>query len=114
MTDILFTPIRLNELEALIHNSVLKALNEIQFNQCNNQNEPDQLLTIKQAGELLKLSVATLYGYVHRAEIPVCKKQKRLYFSKQELTSWIKNGRKKTNAEISEQADTYIKNRKAK
>jgi hypothetical protein len=50
-----------------------------------NQPEADQLLTIRQAGELIKLTVPTLYGYVSRNEIPFSKKGKRLYFSKQQL-----------------------------
>ncbi|HEX7414178.1 MAG TPA: helix-turn-helix domain-containing protein [Bacteroidia bacterium] len=50
------------------------------------QPEADKLLTIKEAGAFLHLSVPTLYGYVSRAAIPVSKQGKRLYFSKQELT----------------------------
>jgi len=57
--------------------------------------QTEQLLTIQQASEFLNLSVPTLYGYVHRAEIPVMKKSKRLYFSKKELFAWVKTGRKK-------------------
>jgi len=76
------------------------------------QQEADQLLTIQQAAELLNLSVPTLYGYVHRAEIPVCKRSHRLYFSKQELTDWIKAGRKKTASEISAEADQYLRKKK--
>ena len=69
----------------------------------------DQLLTIQQASEMLNLSVPTLYGKVHFAEIPVCKKGKRLYFSKKELTEWVKSGRKKTVGEIAAEAHTYLK-----
>jgi len=71
--------------------------------------EEDLLLTIKQAGELLNLSVPTLYGYVQRSEIPVSKRGKRLYFSKKELLDWVKEGRKKTLAEMDEQANSRIK-----
>lgn len=73
------------------------------------QSEGEQLLTITQAGELLNLSVATLYGYVHRSEIPVCKRGKRLYFPKQSLIEWVKEGRKKTTAELNNQAHTFVK-----
>ncbi len=75
------------------------------------QPEADQLLTIQQAAEFLNLSVPTLYGYVHHSAIPVCKRlgTKRLYFSKQELTDWVKAGRKKTVAEIEAEADAYLK-----
>lgn len=77
------------------------------------QQESDQLLTIQQAGELISLSVPTLYGYVSRNEIPFSKKGKRLYFSKQELMDWIKTGRNKTIAEISNEANTYLKRKKS-
>jgi len=76
------------------------------------QPESDQLFTIQEAGELIKLSVPTLYGYVSRNEIPFSKKGKRLYFSKQELMDWVKTGRKKTIAEINNEANTYLKNKK--
>ncbi len=69
---------------------------------------PDKLLNIKQAAEMLSLSVPTIYGLVHRAEIPVSKRGKRLYFSKAELTQWIKDGRKKTNTEIAAEAAQYL------
>lgn len=70
--------------------------------------EADQLLSIQQAAELLKLSVPTLYGLVSRSALPVSKKGKRLYFSKQELTDWVKAGRKKTQAEIQAEASNYL------
>jgi excisionase family DNA binding protein len=70
--------------------------------------EAETLLTIQQAGAFLTLSVPTIYGLVSRAEIPVSKKGKRLYFSKQELTDWVKAGRKKTNAETATVATQYL------
>jgi len=71
--------------------------------------ETDKLLTIKQAGELLNLSVPTLYSYVQKAAIPVCKRGKRLYFSEQELREWVKAGRKSTQKETESDADTFLK-----
>ena len=74
----------------------------------------NDLLTIKQAAELLNLSVPTIYGYVHRTEIPVCKRAgtKRLIFSKQELIEWVKVGRKKTVSEIEAEANQYFTKKK--
>ena len=71
----------------------------------------DTFLTIQQAAELLSLSVPTLYGYVHRGEIPFFKRPgtKRLIFSKQELIAWVKTGRKKTIQEIAENPEQYLK-----
>lgn len=71
--------------------------------------EPDQLLTIQQAGDLLSLSVPTLYGYVQRNEIPFCKRGKRLYFSKHDLTNWVKASRRKTLSETAEEAQQFTK-----
>lgn len=70
----------------------------------------EQFLTIKQAAELLCLSVPTIYGLVHRGKIPVCKRGKRLYFSNTELANWLKTGRKKTLAEIKSDADSSLSN----
>jgi excisionase family DNA binding protein len=61
---------------------------------------PDELLSITEAAELLNLSVSTIYSKVSRNEIPVCKKGKRLYFSKHELTAWIHSGKIYTNEEL--------------
>lgn len=90
---------------------VLSELSELRLlvAQKQSQAEPqDELLTIQQAADILKLSVPTIYGLVSRAEIPHSKKGKRLYFSKQELLDWVKSGRKKTNAEIAAAADDYL------
>ena len=84
-------------------------------NQTPNQPESDKLLTIQEAGELIKLSVPTLYGYVSRNEIPFSKRpnSKRLWFSKLDLINWIKEGRKRTTAEIASEVNTntntYVK-----
>ncbi len=75
------------------------------------QPEEDKLLTIREAAEILHLSVPTVYGLVQRSEVPVCKRGKRLYFSKQELVSWIMSGRKKTVAETDEETDQFIQTR---
>jgi excisionase family DNA binding protein len=78
------------------------------------QIESDQIFTISEAAEFTHLAVPTIYGLVHRGEIPVNKKGKRLYFSKNELVAWIKSGRKKTNHEIISEAVVSIGNIKKK
>ena len=87
---------KLNSIEQLLQNINL-----------NPQQETDRLLTIEEAGQLIRLSVATIYGLVSRSEIPVSKKGKRLYFSKRELIEWAKSGRKKTVSEISAEAENH-------
>jgi excisionase family DNA binding protein len=78
----------------------------------NEKPSGDQLLTIKEAAVLLHLSVPTCYGLVHRKEVPVCKKGKRLYFSKDELTAWVMAGRKKTVKELTTEAEQTFKSQR--
>ncbi|HEY0261777.1 MAG TPA: helix-turn-helix domain-containing protein [Chitinophagales bacterium] len=75
------------------------------------QEQQDELLTIQQAAELLKLTVPTLYGKTAKRELPFMKQGKRLYFSRTELLQYLKDGRKKTNAEIEAEAATYLRKR---
>ena len=87
----------------------LNGIEKILLTQGNySQPETDQLLTIKQAGELLCLSVPTLYGLVSKQAVPVSKQGKRLYFNRADLLSWVKSGRKLTVTEIESQAGTYL------
>lgn len=73
---------------------------------------PEQLLTIQEAAEFLNLSVPTMYSKVSKNELPVMKRSKRLYFSRTELMNYIKEGRKKSNAEIEAEAEAYLSNNK--
>lgn len=73
---------------------------------------PEALLTIQQASEFLNLSVPTIYSKVSKGELPVMKQGKRLYFSSIELMQFIKDGRKKTNAEIEAEAVDYLNKNK--
>jgi len=73
---------------------------------------PDQLLTVHEAAEFLSLAVATVYTMVSRHELPVMKRSKRLYFSRIELINYLKQGRKKTLAEIATETDQYLSGKK--
>lgn len=73
--------------------------------------KPEQFLTIQEASEILKLTVPTIYVKVHKRQLPVMKRGKRLYFSRTELMEYIKAGRKKTNAEIKQEAEAYLLNK---
>jgi excisionase family DNA binding protein len=83
---------------------LLTAVSEIQHTlqraNLRPNSEDNGLMTIDQAASYLNLSRATLYGYVSRSEIPHMKRSKRLYFTKSDLTSWIKASRKRTLTEI--------------
>lgn len=75
--------------------------------------QPEQLLTIDEVSVLLHLTKPTVYSKVSRNEFPgVCKRGKRLYFQRDIIINWIKEGRKLTNAEIEAEAETYLLNTK--
>lgn len=74
--------------------------------------QPEQLLTVQEAAQFLNLSVPTIYSKVSRNELPVMKRSKRLYFSSIDLMEYVKEGRKKSNAEIEQEAEAYLSNNK--
>lgn len=76
--------------------------------------ETDELLTVQDTAKFLSLSVPTIYGLIHKGELPVMKRSKRCYFSKAELINYLKQGRKKTLAETAAEADAYLNNHKKK
>ncbi|MDW7691474.1 helix-turn-helix domain-containing protein [Flammeovirgaceae bacterium SG7u.111] len=83
--------------------NILKAVSEQQISKA-----PEQLLTVQEAAEFLNLTVPTIYSKVSRSELPVMKRSKRLYFSSSELLAYLKEGRKKSNAEIEAEAEAYL------
>jgi excisionase family DNA binding protein len=68
----------------------------------------DELLTVQDTAKFLSLSVPTVYGLISKGELPVMKRSKRCYFSKVDLINYLKQGRKKSNAEIQEAAAAYL------
>ena len=70
------------------------------------------LLNIQEAAEFLNLSKSTLYNKVNKRELPVMKKGKRLYFSRAELTDYIKSGKVLSDREIEEQTNNFLSNSK--
>jgi excisionase family DNA binding protein len=74
--------------------------------------QPEQLLTIQEAAEFLSLTVPTMYSKTSKGELPFMKRGKRLYFSRTELLDYLKEGRRKTNAEIEQEAKAYLLNNK--
>lgn len=55
---------------------------------------------------------ATVYGEVHKGNIPVHKKGKKLMFLKSEIDAWLKQGRKKTLAETASEAFALALNKR--
>lgn len=66
------------------------------------------LLTVNKAAEFLSLATPTIYTKVSKGELPFMKRGKRLYFSRLELSEYLKAGHKATNSEILSGASQYL------
>lgn len=73
----------------------------------------DQLLTIQETAEFLHVQKQTLYSYVSKGLIPNHKRAGRLYFSKNDLIQWVKDGNKRP-FDVEEEAQKIISKRKRK
>lgn len=73
----------------------------------------DQLLTIQETAEFLHVQKQTLYSYVSKGLIPHNKRAGRLYFSKNDLIQWVKEGNKRS-FDVEEEAQKIISKRKRK
>jgi excisionase family DNA binding protein len=54
----------------------------------------------------------TVYAWIGQRSIPYHKKGKKLMFLKSEIDSWLKEGRRKTAAEIQVEAEQFVTSRK--
>ncbi len=100
------------QLSNLIQSSVRKVLKETLPQTVGHTEQPEQLFNIHEAAEFLSLKVPTMYSKVSKGELPVMKRNNRLYFSRTELLEYLKQGRKKSNAEIEQEAKAYLNNKK--
>ena len=112
MEQIVMTSVNLNSFIDRVANRTVQLL--LQKNEQQSTQQQEEFLTVKQASELLNLSVPTLYSKVSKGELPVMKRGKRLYFSRTELIEYLKAGKRKSSAEIEAEADAYLLNSKKK
>ena len=68
----------------------------------------NELMNVQQVADYLTLAVPTIYGLVHNMEIPNFKRGKRLYFRRIDIDDWIGQSRRKTMAEILQEASNYV------
>ncbi|MFC3881270.1 helix-turn-helix domain-containing protein [Algoriphagus namhaensis] len=112
MHNLVFSPIDpeklISDISERVTANILKAVKISQ----SSTDQPEHLLTIQEAAEFLNLTVPTIYSKVSKNELPVMKRSKRLYFSSIELIDYLKEGRKKSNAEIEQEAEAYLSNNK--
>jgi excisionase family DNA binding protein len=80
--------------------------------QVSQADAPDQLMTVHETAELLKVKAETVYCNASKGLLPVMKQGNRLYFSRAELMEYVKAGRKLTLAETAAQANAYVQGKK--
>ncbi|AHM60524.1 excisionase family DNA binding domain-containing protein [Flammeovirgaceae bacterium 311] len=51
----------------------------------------DELLTVREAADYLRISTSTLYGLTSKCQVPFMKQGKRLYFKKENLRAWLES-----------------------
>ena len=99
-----FFNVPLSKLEPIFKRWIKEAQTEIQPIKVEPTDQPEQLLTIHEAADFLKLTAPTIYAKVSRGELPHMKLGKRLYFSSAELRSYLKAEGKHTNAKAEQDA----------
>ncbi len=67
----------------------------------------DTFLDVSKLSNLLDLAPQTIYGLVHRKKIPFHKRNKKLYFLKEEIISWVKSG-KEEQFSVSDNVDDIL------
>ena len=112
MHNVVLSPIDPETLISSISERVTANILKAVRNEQPTTDQPEQLLTVQGAAEFLGLTVPTIYSKCSRNEIPFMKRSKRLYFSSTELMEYLKDGRKKSNAEIEQEAEAYLLNNK--
>lgn len=74
---------------------------------------PQPFLTVDGVAELLDIAKPTVYTKHSKGELPGgCKRGKRLYFQRDILIDWLKEGSQKSNSEIREEAESYLNSKK--
>ena len=112
MHNVVLSPIDPETLISSISERVTANILKAVRNEQPTTDQTEQFLTIQEAAEFLSLTVPTMYSKVSKAQLPVMKRSKRLYFSRTELMEYLKDGRKKSNAEIEQEAEAYLLNNK--
>ena len=87
-------------------------------NACLKHNQPtsglktdqEEILTVPQLADLLSLAIPTIYGLIHRRELPAMKRGNRVYFKRSQILEYLEQGSIKTIADI--EKGSILKTRK--
>jgi excisionase family DNA binding protein len=101
-----------DQLQTIMQNAIRTVITEQVKPIDSTYKENKDLLNISEAANYLNLAKASVYNLVCQSKIPCMKKGKKLYFSRQELMDWLREGKKKTISEMQEEADNFLTSKK--
>jgi excisionase family DNA binding protein len=104
MTTLTFTPLTEDELRAAIRDELKQVLSDVSV---RDETTPDEIGGIDLAVAITGLAKPTIYTLTSNRKIPFLKRGKRLYFSRQRLIEWLKEGEQKLESEITDQARKF-------
>ncbi len=93
---------RLSRLEDILHE-----LRDTLTHSEDSSFDKEKIGGIELAMHLTGLAKSTIYNLVSEGKIPYMKRGKKIYFSYQELITWLKEGKKKTREELIAEVDSY-------
>lgn len=101
----------INERLSSIENLLLEIHSKLEFSK---NEEKDVMMNTAEVCKYLNLAKPTIYQKVSSRELPNYKNGKSLHFSKKEIDEWMKSNKRKTHAEIRQEAEEYYKKKKDK
>lgn len=85
------------------------AVSTIMAKEPQNGERAEDIMTIDEAAHFLGYAPSTIKRFTNERTIPHHKRNKRLYFVRAELTSWMLADRIKTDAEVKREASDYTR-----
>ena len=86
--------------------NIEKKLDQLQKNK--DEDSINELLSVDEVANYLNYAKASIYGLVHKRELPYIKTGKKLLFKKKDIDRWIEDRKGKTKSDIKKMADDYI------
>lgn len=98
--------IPIDDLQTIIIDCVNSCLKNSKYIQASPAE--DEFLTAPEAADFLNLTERTILKKARNGDIRSSKRAGKLYFSKKDLTNWLKEGIRKSHAEILAEAQRHI------
>ncbi len=108
MQNLVLTQLSTTDLKNLFEETLQTFFAEKQIS--DNLIQKDEIGGIELAVEVTGLARATIYSLCCNRKLPHSKQNKKLYFSRAELSGWIKDGKRKTNSELALEAENFSPN----